>query len=227
MRITQGRSMCPACHTQLAWYDNIPVFSFLHLGGRCRTCRSKISSQYIIVELIIGILFVFEAWNHNILSNFLSPELVRDWAIIFFLAFIFLYDWKYQEIVDFTTIPTSIILFLMSVASGWHTWQSLFLGILVGGGFFLLQYLISKGRWIGGGDVRLGMFIGVILGWPNIIVSLFLAYVLGALVSLIQVARQKKEFDSQVPFGVFLTVATLVAMTWGDQLVGWYLGLIK
>ena len=100
------------------------------------------------------------------------------------------------------------------------------LGILVGAGFFLLQYLISKGKWIGGGDVLLGVLMGVILGWPNILVALMLAYILGATVGVFLLLSKKKNLQDQLAFGTFLSVVTLLVMLWGDKIVGWYLKFI-
>lgn len=227
IKIVHGRSMCPACHRQLAWYDNIPIISFLVLGEKCRVCKNKISWQYPIVELCIGLLFALIAWMHGTANTFITPEVVRDWALVFNLAFIFLYDFNYGEILDSSTIPTSLVLFAFSWSMGWHTWPDMVLGVLVGAGFFWVQYFLSKGKWVGGGDVRLGLLMGVILGWQNVIFALMLAYILGAIVSLILVALKKKELKSETPFGTYLAVATLVAMLWGEEIVGWYLSLLS
>jgi prepilin signal peptidase PulO-like enzyme (type II secretory pathway) len=97
----------------------------------------------------------------------------------------------------------------------------------VGGGFFLLQYLVSRGKWIGGGDVRFGVMMGVLLGWPNILVALFIAYVLGAVVAVPLLIFKKKKMKSEVPFGAFLAIGTAAAMFWGSWIVNWYVGMIK
>lgn len=227
IKITNGRSMCPHCHRQLAWFENIPLFSFIVLSGRCRVCKNKISWQYPIVELVMGLLFLVAAAVDGSCTDVLRPELVRDWIIVFILAFIFLYDLNYGEILDGSTIPASIVLFAFSVAMRWQTWQSMAIGVAVGAGFFWLQYVTSRGKWVGGGDIRLGLLMGVILGWPNIVFALMLAYVLGAVVSLILIALKKKDMKSETPFGTYLAVATFIAMLWGDKIVGWYLSLLS
>lgn len=227
IRIVQGRSMCPACHRQLAWWENIPLFSFLMLGGHCRVCKNKISYQYPLVELAVGILFVIVAWWHGDQIIFITPELVRDWILVLNLMFIFLYDLNYGEIFDGATIPTSILLFAFSWSMSWQTWPAMAIGALVGGGFFGLQYIMSRGRWVGGGDIRLGLLMGVILGWPNIVFALMLAYILGAISSLFLVATKRKDWKSATPFGTYLAVATFVAMMWGDVVMGWYVGLLR
>ena len=226
IRITHGRSMCPKCHHQLKWYDNIPLFSFLFLKGRCRVCKNTISKQYPIVELSVALLFVLVGFKTSGPDILYSPEILRDWIILINLTFIFLYDFNYGEIWDSFTIPSSIVLFAASIAMEWQTWQSMLIGVAVGVGIFLFQYVISKGKWVGGGDIRLGLLMGVILGWPRILVALILAYVFGAVISLIQIALKKKELKSATPFGIYLTSATLVAMLWGEEIVAWYVGLL-
>lgn len=226
LSVASGRSMCPHCRQRIAWYDNIPVISWLILKGKCRKCRMAISIQYPVVEFICGVLFLFVAVLRKG-SEFYSLEMIRDCIIVFFLLFIFIYDYKHQEIPDKASLPLAVILFFVSLAERWHSVPNMFLGIAVGGGFFFVQYYLSNGRWIGGGDVRLGLLMGVILGWPNILAGLIFAYVFGAAVSVIQIAFKKKNLKSETPFGVYLTLGTFVMMFWGDKLVGWYIGLLK
>lgn len=124
------------------------------------------------------------------------------------------------------TIHPAAILAAATVWFGWLSIPSMLVGALVGMGFFLAQYVVSKGRWIGGGDIRLGLFMGIILGWPLILVALFLAYVGGAIFVIPFLIMGKKQFASKIPFGTYLSVATVVAMFWGEKLVDWYIGLI-
>ena len=100
------------------------------------------------------------------------------------------------------------------------------IGAIIGSGFFFLQYIISKGKWIGGGDVRLGFLMGIILGWPNILFGLFMSYILGAIAGLFLIIKNKRNIKSEVPFGTYLTLGTFIAMFWGEKIVGWYLGLL-
>ena len=227
IKVSAGRSMCIFCHRQLAWYENIPLFSFIFLRGKCHTCRKQISWQYPLVELAIAIIFVLTALWRGADPFVLTAPLLRDWILVFNLAFIFLYDLRYGEILDGPTIPTAILLFFFSIPLGWHTWQGMLIGIAVGAGLFLFQYLISSGRWIGGGDIRLGLLMGVILGWPNILVALLLAYVFGGLISLLLVWGKKKDLQSETPFGTYLTAATFVTMFFGEAIINWYLGMLR
>ena len=98
---------------------------------------------------------------------------------------------------------------------------------MVGGGFFLIQYVVSKGKWIGGGDIRLGFLMGIILGWPQILTALFIAYVLGSLISVGLLLFSKKHMSDKVPFGTFLAIATFLTMLYGQQLVHWYMNLFN
>ncbi len=228
IKIGKDRSMCPHCRRRLDWYENIPIISYIFLKGRARKCGKRISCQYPIVESIMGILFVFVFYFHNQATHYFTIELLCDWFIVFNLGFIFLYDFKYREILDSSTLPSAVILFLLSWLLGWDAWQSMGLAILIGGGFFLAQYLLSRGKWIGGGDIRLGILMGVILGWPNIVLGLFLAYIIGAVFSLIMVTVKKQSIRGvETPFGTYLVLGTFIAMFWGDLIVNWYMSLLS
>lgn len=222
LSVLKGRSECPQCHKQLTWIENIPIFSFTLQKGRCKHCKKAISWQYPLVELAVGLAFAFAAWFHAGNLEFI----LRDAFILFFLTFVFVYDLKYQEIWDRMTIHPAAVLAAASVWFGWLSIPSMIIGASVGAGFFFLQYAVSKGRWIGGGDIRLGLFMGIILGWPMILVVLFLAYVGGTLFVLPFLALGKKQLASKIPFGTYLSVATVVVMFWGETVLQWYMGLI-
>jgi prepilin signal peptidase PulO-like enzyme (type II secretory pathway) len=217
--IILSRSGCPHCRHKLASKDLVPLFSFIILGGRCRYCKKKISFQYPLTELATAIVFVLVYWV-------LRPDIAAiagSWIIAIFLVIIFLYDLKYYLILD--RIALSAIVF----ALGFNLWcgvsfWNLLLAMIAGGGFFLVLYLISRGRWIGGGDLRLGVFAGAILGWPGVMLSIFLGYIFGALVATPLLLTGKKSFGSKLPFGTFLSAAIFVWMLWGEIIIDWYLG---
>lgn len=225
--VVHGRSMCPNCHMPVVWYDNIPLLSFILLRGKCRKCNQKISWQYPIIEFATGVLFLFVAlWYHE-QGPFINLEMARDWVVISFLIFIFVYDLKYQEILPIPVWVLSVMLFIFSIPTGWNLWTDMLIGAFIGGGFFFLQYIISKGKWIGGGDVRLGVLMGVILGWPNILFALFISYIIGAVCGLCLVAKNKKNMKSEVPFGIYLTMGIFITMFWGEKIVTWYLSFLS
>ncbi len=225
--IANDRSKCPLCGTKLRYIDNIPLLSFFCLKRKCHSCHGAISWQYPIVEFSLGILFVLVNYLQSSSSVNEVGFLIRDLTIVFFLAVVFLYDLKYGEILDRFTLLPAFILFVFSLFFHWQSWQSMLVGAAVGGGFFLVQFLISRGQWIGGGDIRLGVFMGVILGFPKILIGLLIAYVFGALVSVVFLALKKKTMSDSTPFGTYLTIATLIAMVWGENLVNWYVGLLR
>lgn len=229
-RLHQGetmlnRSYCPRCRRQIAWYDNIPLVSFVCLRGRCRHCRQPISWQYPLVEFITAVLFVlvFIVLVHNF--QFSIIELLRNWFFISVLTVIFIYDWRWYLIEDIITLPAIAIALVINFYLGASA-LNLLVAAVVGGGFFFFQYVISHGRWIGGGDIRLGVFMGIALGWPIVLVALILAYFSGSVISLGLLAFGKKKWSSPVPFGTFLSAAAIIALLWGDKIFAWYMGLM-
>ncbi|MBU4217110.1 prepilin peptidase [Candidatus Parcubacteria bacterium] len=228
------RSKCPKCGKAIAWYDNVPVLSYLFLLGKCRGCKMRISFQYPLVELITGLLFMlafnFSARGGSVLGGQLPNyiffiTLFRDFFLISTMIIVFIYDLRWYLILDVITLPSIAVLFVLNLVLG-ISWQSLLLSGIIGGGFFLLQFIISKGKWIGGGDIRLGFLMGIALGWPQIITALMLAYIAGAFIGIGLIVFGKKKWSSHVPFGVFLSVATIVTLFWGDPLLRWYFGFI-
>ncbi len=238
----KGRSFCPHCRHQLAWYDNLPVISFIFLRGRCRYCRQKISWQYPIVELLTAGLFiltVYAQWGTNIILADVNwaevLELVRNLLFTVILEIIFIYDFKYYLILDKVSLPAIVVTMLINfglyfLAAGPDK-MGVFvfnyaLAALVAGGFFAAQFIVSGGRWIGGGDIRLGFLMGLMLGWPWVLAALMIAYISGSIFGLVLVAGGRKKINSQIPFGTFLSLATWIVLLWGPQIVSWYRNLI-
>jgi len=224
--VLKERSMCPSCGMPVRWYDNIPVISFVILGGRCRDCQVKFSWQYLAVELWMGLVFVFIFWFEFNAVQYFSPVIFLQWFIVWVLTFIFIYDLKYMEVVDSVTLGAAGIIFILGGFVFWNNFTSMLIGVAIGAGFFLLQFVISKGKWVGGGDIRIGLLMGVILGWELLLVALWIAYVIGAIVGVGLLITKKKGMKSEVAFGTFLTVATFFTMFWGEPIIDWYLRLI-
>ena len=216
-----GFSACPACKHKLAALDLIPIFSFFLLAGKCRYCKSKISWQYPLVELITGILFsliVFQAVSGTLLSLNVIFELV----FVSILVVIFTFDLIYYLIPDEMVligaglaIVYRLIVYDMSLVDG-------FWGALAVGGFFAILFFASGGRWIGFGDVKLGIFLGLLLGLAPSLTMLMLAYVSGAIVGVVMVAAKKRTMKGILPFGTFLTAATVVILLFGGTIQSWY-----
>ncbi|MCD4761339.1 prepilin peptidase [bacterium] len=231
-----GRSFCPKCKHKIVWYHNIPVFSFLYLRGRCGYCGKSISWQYPIVELVTGVLFVlsflvnFEFRISNfelVFTDFkFIIQLFRDWFIISIMIVIFIYDLKWFLILDIITLPAALFVFVLNLLLG-SSWQNLVISGIIGGSFFLLQFIVSRGKWIGGGDVRLGLLMGFALGWPMVLTAIFLAYFLGSIIGIFLIVFKKKKWGSKIPLGTFLSLATVVVLFFGEKILTFYLELIS
>ncbi len=224
--IGNARSMCPNCRTKISWYDNVPLLSFILLRGKCRACQKAISFQYPIVELGGIFLFLVVGFFHHFSFADYSM-LIRDLCIVSILLAILVYDAKYMEILDRTTLFPATLIFLFNFFTNALSWQSMIMGAGIGAGFFGLQYAISRGRWIGGGDIRLGALMGVILGTPLIWVALFLSYLLGGIVGAVLLGMKKAHANTALPFGLFLIPGTLLTLFFGADMLEWYLALLR
>lgn len=220
----KGRSLCIQCLHTLAWKDLIPVVSFLLLRFKCRYCARPISPRYPLVEMATAVALVC-AWFVRP-ALFAAPlDALFAVLIVGILATLFVIDHEYQIIPDVITLPAIILLTILQIARG-IPMSSLALAALFAGGFFAAQYAFSKGRWIGDGDIRLGVLMGIILGWPHIVVALIIAYSLGACVGLILIGLGKAKLSSKTPFGTYLSAATFIALLYGSQIIDWYLRLL-
>lgn len=229
----RGRSYCPHCKHTLSWQDLIPLFSFLILKGKCRYCSRKISWQYPLVELATGILFIFifQLTIFNILS------FCYLLTVSCFLIVIFVYDLKHYIIPDKVIYPAIVIALLFRILNflfvsdfgfrilNFKTLITPFLSAILASVFFLVIVSISRGRWMGVGDIKLAFLMGLMLGWPNILVALFLAFFIGAVMGAGLIISGKKTLKSEVPFGPFLVTGTFLAIFFGEQLVNWYFNL--
>ncbi len=217
----KGRSYCPSCKHPLSWQDLIPVFSFLFLKGRCRYCQGKISLQYPLVEIATALLFLFVL----IYLGLTPVSLIYYFIIIAILIVIFVFDLKYYLIPDKVIYPAiGIALVYLFIHPSF-----LLLGVVSAFGsalFFALIILVSRGRWLGFGDVKLAFFMGLFLGFPNILVALFLSFFIGAIIGIGLILSGKKSLKSEIPFGPFLVTGTLLAVFFGEFLTNWYLNLL-
>lgn len=229
-----SRARCLSCIEPLHWFDLIPVLSYFILKGRCRRCSAAIEWQYPAVELAMGLLFalfaarlVFELGIPGFITGTESSILfVRDAVVSVFLVIIFLYDFRFSVIPDKFSIPAIILVILFNALLGAPSF-SILLGGLSLGGFFALQYLVSQGRWVGGGDIRMGLLMGFLLGLPMGIVALFLSYVIGALGGVLLLVGGHRSTTSHVPFGTFMAGATVITMVFGPWLLNTYLALLQ
>jgi prepilin signal peptidase PulO-like enzyme (type II secretory pathway) len=230
--IFNGRSMCVHCKHVLAWYDLIPVISWLQLKGRCRYCKKRISGQYPVIELLMAVLLVISYFFWPLeFTGISSYILFAIWAIILTcMLALAIYDLKWM------ILPTNLILISGIMAAIFMVLHAfiendsgvIFSGItgaLGLGGLFWLIYQLSKGTWIGGGDVRYGFAMGLLLGWQKAIFGLTAAAYIGLLVIIIIAMVGKYHRKMKIPFGPMLIAATFISVVWGQYFIDIYKGL--
>ena len=232
----RGRSFCPDCKHKLSFFDLIPILSFIVLKGKCRYCGKKISGQYPLVEIATGGLFLlilnlqFGGSQFSIFNLLTSIRFFYLLIISSLLVVIFVYDLKHYIIPDRVIYPAIGITFFYQLIYSFQTvgpnFWSFLLSAFGAAGFFFLIWLVSKGEWMGFGDVKLGFFMGLFLGWPNILVALFSAFFIGAIIGIGLIILGKKTLKSQVPFAPFLIIGTFIALFEGQNLINWYINFI-
>lgn len=225
--IVKPPSHCEACGHRLAAKDLIPLFSYLWLRGRCRYCRASIPGKLFYVELVSGVIYAFLYWKYG-----LTPELG---AMIFYAALftiIFMVDLEKNVILNKVVYPAmviAVILGVLGIQPELPQWPvEGIANIAMGGGvgflFFFVLAMASRGG-MGWGDVKLAGLIGLATGFPMVLVAIVLGAVLGGIVGVVLMAVKKKGMKSLIPFGPFLSVATMVTLIWGSDMINWYAGL--
>jgi len=232
LSFTKGRSFCPKCKKQINFSDNIPLMSFVLLKGRCRFCHSSISWRYPVVELTTGVLFVLAAQNKLGRLGELRLLGVGDFllTILLFsgLIVIFFIDLEHQIIPDEIIFPLIVLFSLrqffpfptsLSSFSLLTSHFSLFIAALFSSLFLFFIYLITKGKGMGFGDVKLAFLMGLVLGFPKIIIAFYLAFLTGAFVGIILILVKKAKFGQKIAFGPFLVLAIIINYLWGENIV--------
>lgn len=212
-----GRSYCESCHYLLSWQDLVPVFSYFFLGGRCRYCQAKIPFWLPAIELSTAGAFALVIWQSWGLVWWL---VLLRLVITAFLIIIFFADLKYQLVYEgiiYLALVVSFIYQLTTVGSLAGLVNPL-LSSLATGLFFYGLYLLTGKKGLGFGDVQIGFLMGLLLGWPRIIVALYLAFLTGAAVGIILMIANLAKLKTKVPFGSFLVLATFVSWFWGEGL---------
>lgn len=215
--VVWGRSHCDFCKKTLRWYELIPVLSFVVQRGRCRRCRKKISWQYPIVELVTGIGFAF-------LFFYFSDSLIRGFAYSFIfssLLVMFVADLKYQIIPDSMVVMGVIGILLQGQAFDARQGLALWLSACAAAAFFMLLYVLTRGRGMGLGDVKLAFLLGLLLGYPGIIIGLYAAFLTGAGAGVILMMAKRKTWKSRVAFGPFLIIGAVITLVWKTQILAW------
>jgi len=231
MSIIRPRSYCPSCQTPIKPWHNIPLLSFIFLGGKCASCKARINWRYPLIELLGGLLFLIAFYHfyisgNNIYMLIISLYLSSVFLIIFFIDF------------DFKIIPDSLSLsgIIVGIAVSFLQatplkWYDSVIGLFVGGLLFLavaeLGDRLFKKESMGGGDIKLAAMLGAFLGWKGILLVLGIASFLGALIGgLLLIIAKDKEAARTVPFGPFLVTAALIVFYRGNEIIVAYLEFI-
>lgn len=232
-------SYCPSCKHKLTPIELVPIFSYLIQRGKCRNCQKAISWQYPLVEATTGVLFLLAFWFW--VGNYSSEgyavfSLLYLFAISSILLLVFTFDAKYGIIPDSLVIIGSIIVLiyrLIVVFTGYSSlsfWQETVLMPLIVGLltalFFWSIIIVTRGRGMGFGDVKLGFLLGFLVSYPDIFLLLFLAFVLGAIFSIALISFSKKKLSDTIPFGPFLVLGAYAAWFYGSKIIDLYLTLI-
>ncbi|HVU59894.1 MAG TPA: prepilin peptidase [Candidatus Saccharimonadales bacterium] len=233
LSILRGRSMCPACGHGLTAKDLVPVISWLTLGGKCRYCHAPISVQYPVVELLTALLFVVSYiwWPLGWQASGYIPFIL--W-LVFLTGFMALavYDIRWMLLPDRIVYPLIVLAAVEVVMQtaffhgGWSAATTAVFGAGSLAGLFYLLYLGSRGNWIGFGDVKLAIVLGLLVGGPlRALLVLFVASLLGSLIAIPLLARGRATAKTLLPFGPLLLTATVIVVLFGEPLVRWYTGL--
>ena len=212
--IVKINSHCMTCNYKLKWYDLVPIFSYICLGGRCRKCKTKLSIQYPLIEGLNGILYVLV-----VAVNGLTIE-----SLLYCLLFSALVT---LSVIDFRTyeIPFGINLFILTLglvrlALDYRNFLDYLIGFISVSGFLYLLFLLTKGRGIGGGDIKLMAVSGLLLGWKCNILALALGCIIGSIIHIIRMKVSKE--DHVLALGPYLSLGIMIAALWGERLLTWY-----
>lgn len=257
-----GRSRCPICRKQLAWYELVPVLSFLFLRGKCRHCGHRISLQYPIVELLTALLFVAVPWQIVAFSQalFLGGTSMTSGGLIVlsllwiaaFVLFLILsvIDLKHMIIPDSINVALALIGVAIAGTTQWiqgfgafqgsflrhyamifglreSIWMNHLVAAIVGLLFFGGIIVLSRGRAMGWGDFKLAGSLGLIFGWPDIVLVLALSFISGSIISIGLMIKGRKGMKDAVPFGPFLVIGAVATFFFGFQLISLYFGLFS
>ena len=220
LSIVRPASRCRTCGHALAWFENIPVVSFVALGGRCRLCGESISFQYALVELVTAAVFAAAVCRFQP-GWLLASRLILASAMIV----LFVIDLEHRILPNSITLPGIVagVLFSLVTEPGWI---SSLIGLVAGGGALMAiseaYYRVRHEQGLGMGDVKMLAMIGAFVGWPLMLLTLVLSSLLGSVVGIAMIAARRGDLKYALPFGSFLAVATIAAILLGDPIIRWY-----
>ena len=222
--LVRPASSCPNCKTPIKIYDNIPVLSYLFLGGRCRACKTPISFRYPLIELANGLLWMFCYMRYG-----MNPPCFIYLAFLSTLLVITFIDIDHRIIPDKISLPGIPVFFIGALFLPDVGYLNSIFGILLGGGSLLLvaegYRLITKQEGMGGGDIKLLAMIGALLGWKGVFFTIFAASAVGTVVGLLVMIATRNNMKLAVPFGPFLAFGAALHVFAGEELIRWYFGI--
>jgi prepilin signal peptidase PulO-like enzyme (type II secretory pathway) len=230
LSIVSGRSMCPNCKHTLSTQDLVPIFSWIVLRGKCRYCQKSISPQYPLVEALTAIIFVLSYvwWPSTIHGH--QYALFTLWLLsLIGLIALLVYDLKWHLLPNHYIFPlyaVGLVYALINILSAGNHSKALLnevLAVIVGGGIFYALFQISQGKWIGGGDVKLGYLLGLIAGTPGrSALLIFIASLLGSVFGILSILVLKNDRKSNIAFGPYLIIAAVIVQFFGHDILNWY-----
>lgn len=226
LSIVSPGSRCPSCGHAIAWYDNIPLVSWLLLRGRCRYCQAGISVRYPVLELLMGISWGALAWYYGF-----SPFLLHAITLISLLWILTLIDLETGLLPDVLTLPGIVIgLGFAYWLGGMPFFTSAVIGAVAGYGLFWAVaklFLLLTGReGMGYGDFKLLAMLGAFMGWQALPFIIFASSVVGAVVGILFIVASGKQMRAEIPFGPYLALAGAIWLIWGHDILGWYIALM-
>jgi leader peptidase (prepilin peptidase) / N-methyltransferase len=225
LSIITPASRCPACNIPIRPYDNVPIFSYIFLGGKCRVCSAKISLRYPLIEFLNAALYALVFWRFG-----LGWHLPAYFIFCSALVVIIFIDLDFQIIPDRITLPGIVIgliagSFLLPdpfMRDDLLGFQSSVAGFLTGGGLFYAVAVLSRGG-MGGGDIKMMAMVGSLMGWKSVLMTTFFGSLTGAIVGILLMIFKGKGRKTKIPFGPFLALGTLITLFYGQEILSWYL----
>jgi leader peptidase (prepilin peptidase)/N-methyltransferase len=225
MSIVMPSSRCPSCNTPIRPYDNIPILSYILLGGKCRVCKTGISLRYPIVELLNALLYVSAFWRFGF--HWYTAVYFVFCSALIVITFI---DLDFQIIPDRITLPGTAIGFVagsLLMPDPFMRYsllgvRSSMIGLLTGGGLYYIIAVLSKGG-MGGGDIKMMAMVGALMGWKSVLLTTFLGSLTGAVFGVLLMIFKGKGRKTKIPFGPFLALGSVVTLFFGQEILIWYL----
>jgi leader peptidase (prepilin peptidase)/N-methyltransferase len=240
-RLPAGRSLvyppsqCDTCQHGLSPQDLIPVFSYLWLRGRCRYCQARIPQRMLLVEVLSGIYFFLAFWRFSLSAEF---AITAFWGCVFLV--IMFVDWEHKLILNKVTYPAAVVALIILAVNSFLPGRGLLanlvflpepsilsgvIGGAIGFAFFLMVLFINP-KGMGMGDVKLGGLMGLVVGFPLVIVALFIGIFIGGMVAVALLLLGMKGRKDVIPYGAFLAIGPMVTLLWGNDIIIWYLGFL-